>query len=261
MNRAITSLFQTGSQQLVDEASDRDQEKVKRFVSEGTLNQQIQNQNAVDSPPVGYAEGGEVSNPLPAPPVLQGTDAMSKHFPTQNILLQAAKGRVNNYLNGLRPQDTQARLPFDKHMKNAEAERTYDKAVALATQPLSILNHVAGGTLTPDHLKHFGSMYPELHGELSRRMTQKITELQAKDETIPYRLRQSMSLFLGSPLDSTLTPTAMQAAQAVYAQSPGQPTAPPVTKSKRNTSKLGDVADDAYTSGQAAAKRQASVRP
>lgn len=261
INKGITGLFQGGAQQLVDEATHEDQEKIKKFVSEGTLNRQIQSQSGQDATIPAYAEGGEVTKPLPAPPVLGADSAIAKHFPEQNILLQAAKGRVNNYLNGLRPQEHQAKLPFDKPMKNAEAERKYGKAVAIAAQPLSILNHVAKGTLTPESLGHFVQMYPEVHQELSKRMTEKITELQAKEEMIPYRLRQSMSLFLGAPLDSTLTPGAMRAAQAVYSQSPGQPPAPPVTKSKRNTSKLGKVAEDAYTSDQAAAKRQASIRP
>ena len=263
INRGVTSLFQSGSQQIVDEASEKDQEKIKKYVSQGVLNQEIQNQNAQDSQIQTYAEGGEVGKPLPAPPVLEGAGTLAKHFPAQNVLFQAAKGRVNNYLNSLRPQENQQRLPFDKPMKNAEADRNYNRAVALAAQPLSILNHVAGGTLTPEALGHFTQLFPELHGELSKAMTKKVTELQLKDETIPYRLRQSMSLFLGSPLDSTLTPQAMQAAQSVYAQPAGGGQSQPAqeTQPKKNKSALSRVGSDAYTADQAAAKRQATIRP
>jgi hypothetical protein len=45
----------------------------------------------------------------------------------------------------------------------------------------------------------------------------------AKKQTIPYRVKKSLSLFAARPLDTGLTPQAIQAAQATYLQQGQQP--------------------------------------
>jgi hypothetical protein len=78
------------------------------------------------------------------------------------------------------------------------------------------------------------------------------------DEEKPsYKVRQGMSLFLGTPLDSTFTPSGIQAAQSTFMNKPQQPaTNTPVTKNKKNTSKLGEASKQYQTADQAAQSRQ-----
>jgi hypothetical protein len=61
-------------------------------------------------------------------------------------------------------------------------------------------------------------------------------------------------MFLGTPLDSTMTPQAIQSIQAIYA--PKQASQGPPAKAKKNTSKLDEVSKSYETADQAAQARQ-----
>lgn len=69
-------------------------------------------------------------------------------------------------------------------------------------------------------------------------MTERMMQSQLKEETKPkYKTRQALSLFLGTNLDSTLTPAGIQAAQGVFAKQKAQKQMPP--NSKSSLSKMG----------------------
>lgn len=257
INRGMENLFKIGSQRAVDAvASDIHRERVKKYVENGDLNQQIQAQLNQGSMP-GFAEGGQVDAAPEVKPVLAGTDALSVVYPEQSMLMASAKGRVNDYLNSARPQEHQPKLPLDETFPDEEHERKYDESVDLALQPLTILNHVKDGSLTAEDMQGFSAMYPELHGELSKKMTAKIAESQLDREPLDYHTIQSMSLFLGAPLDSTLTPSSIQAAQDVFASQNAQKAQAqaPAAKDKKGTSSLGKVANRYATADQSRQQR------
>lgn len=268
LSAGVDALFKPGVSQAIDSyASDKDKENLDKFVSEGQLNRQIATQMRQPAPgptPVqGFAEGGEVKNmmkePLPtnpAPPVLKSVGGVAEGMPEHAAIFSAAKSRVNDYLNSVRPQANAPKLAFDSEPKDAEKHRSYQKALDLAVHPLGVINHLKNGTLTPETLGHFKSMWPELHDHLSKKISQRVVQAQMNDEKPNYRGRQSMSLFLGSPLDSTLTPQSAQSIQAMYAakSAGGAQTGAP-KKSPSKTSKLGKIAQDHYTLPQAAAQR------
>lgn len=269
MRLGVNSLFSgaklTAQQAYALKAREADKEKIKKFVEGGGVTKQLQNQlqsDAQNQPqqPVAqsFAEGGAVeAQPSPVPTqVSNKPDHFSEAFPAQSMLMSAAKGRVYNYLNSIRPQPSTAKLPFDAVAPTTSKDRSYDKAVSIAASPLHIMHSMRDGSLTPEELGHFKSMWPEVHNQLSKQMTKRITEEQLKGERPSHRVRQSMSLFLGTPLDSTMTPQAIQAAQAVYMNQKTPPPNQPPTKSKKDTSKLGDVSKDYQTSTQAAEARQ-----
>ena len=142
-------------------------------------------------------------------------------------------------------------------MIDPHKERAYKEALDIANKPLSVLQHVKDGTLTPENLKHFNSMYPELHDHLNKKITEKITQMQVDDERPTYKVRQGLSMFMGTPLDSTFTPANMQAAQSVFAPKPAaQQNLPAQGKNKKGTSTLSKAAENYQTSTQAAEARQ-----
>lgn len=252
----IENLFKTGGQQAVEAYSDdKQREKLKQFIEQGGITQQIQNQ--LNHHPVqdNFAEGGEVHVPQ-NPEVENIKGGLQVHMPEQNMMLNAAKSRVYNYLNSLRPSNIPSGLPFDEKTQDKEKERTYNRALDLANKPLGILNHIKAGTIEPEHIKHLNSMYPEVYNHLSKKLTEKIGENQLEESKPSYKVRQGLSMFLGTPLDSTMTPSSIQSAQGVFNQGSQQPPNPPVTKSKKNTSKLDKVADQYRTADQAAQTRQ-----
>jgi len=164
---------------------------------------------------------------------------LEQHFPDQNILMNAAKGRVSQYLTSLKPQENTPRLPFDPKPDQTTAHKAYDDAVSIAAKPLSVVKNIKNGSITTDQLKHLTQLYPEVYSQLSKKITAGITQSQLNDETVPYKTRQAMSLFLGTPLDSTMSPTSIQAAQMVFKakQSP-QPQGQPPKMGKKGTSNL-----------------------
>jgi hypothetical protein len=265
INDAIGNLFQKGGQQAINAyAADKDNEALKRYIETGEQNRQIekeQQKQRIVAPkqqePQKFAKGGEVK-PIPeekVQPILNQGHALSEVMPEHAALMETAKGRINNYLNSIRPQKPQGALPFDNGIKNTEKDRSYDKAINLANQPLDILNKIKDGTITPEHVKHFTSLYPELHGHLSKKITEKIMQSQLDEEKPSYRVRQGLSLFMGANLDSTMTPQAIQSIQAMYAQKSAQQSPAPQGKNKKSTSKLGEASKDHYTQEQASAGR------
>lgn len=272
MNKGVEALFRGTGQQAIDlQSSDKDREKLRKFVENGDLTRQMQKQvqqaqqPAPQVPAQGYAHGGDIkevyggSAPKPVAPILAAsTNPLENHAPEQNVLIQAAKGRVNNYLSSIRPQPPM-NLPFDKQMPDKQKERSYDKALDIANQPLSILNHIKAGTLTPEQMKHFTSMYPEAHNQISKKITEKITKAQVDGENPPYKVRQAMALFLGSPLDSSMSPQSLQSVQAVYAKAKAQSAQAPGGNPNKGKATLSKVSQSAMTGDQSRIERQQKV--
>lgn len=250
INKGVEALFKGGSKGVYDflDPNEKDREKLRSYVEDGVQNDQLQQEvtGTPDNTPK-FAEGGSVQLPPTQDPI-------ATHYPAQAMALNAAKGRINNYLNANRPQPNN-KLPFDTEIKDVQKENSYNKLLDMANKPLSILKHINKGTLNSENLKHFVNMYPELHNQLSKKITEHIVNKQMDEEKPNYKMRQSLSLFLGSPLDSTMSPNGIQAIQATFAPKGVQP---PQQKPKKasNKSSLDKVAKEYKTQDQAAASRQ-----
>lgn len=251
ITNGVEGLFKYGGQQVYDGAvSDQQRERLKQFIENGEQNQMLQQPQP--ETPQGFAEGGAVQQPM-----IPQANAVAQQYPNQDMMVQAAKGRINNYLNSVRPQPAPGRLPYDPEVKDKQKERSYNKAIDLAIKPLSILNHVKDGTLSTDQMKHFVGMYPEIHSYLSKKLTEKITNHQIDEEKPSYKIRQTLSMFLGTPLDSTMTPAAIQGAQSVYAQKKAAVQQEGAQKSsKKGSQALTKMPQSYKTSGQALETRQ-----
>lgn len=239
--KGVEALFKGSANEGLNLAVDeRKKDKLRDFIENGGVDQQIRDGQATEGEPA-FAKGGLVG----------GGDSIAENFPEQNILLNTARGRISGYLNSVKPVKKSAQYIYDTDRPDKQKDREYDKTLDLALNPLSILNHVKKGTLLPKHMQAFTSMYPELHQSLSKKMTDQImkNKLDKKAKKPPYKIRQAMSLFLGSSLDSSFSPMNMQAAQAVFANQKAAQAPPPkegaVTK----------LDDSSLTSSQARQKR------
>jgi hypothetical protein len=264
INTGLDNIFKIGVPKAVDYvANESARNKVKKFIDQGGVNQQIQNQmqapkqrTAPTGPPK-FAEGGEVHTVQPD--VQSEVGNLGAVYPQHNFMLNQAKGRVFNYLQSLKPQENPNKLPFDEAPDTKEATKKYDHAIDLSNQPLSILNQVKDGSLTINDMKHMTSMYPELYKHLSKQLTAKISENQMKEERPNYATRQGLSLFLGAPMDSTFMPQNIQAAQSVFMKQKASQQAPPM-KAKKSTGKMGEMSKNYQTQDQAAQSRQIEER-
>ena len=80
-----------------------------------------------------------------------------------------------------------------------------------------------------------------------------MSESITRGEPIPYKLRVGMSMFLGQPLDSTMTPQAIMAAQPAPPQ-PQQAQASALTK--KGSTALSKAGMNAETQTQGAERRR-----
>jgi hypothetical protein len=248
INSSLDSLFKVGGEKAMNyEINEKDNDKLDKHIEQGGINQQIDDlRNQQEMP--GYAEGGKVE----AKPINPDSN-LSKLYPAQHMMMTAAKGRVSNYLNSLRPAPNTNKMMFDNEYKDPAKEKTYRDALHVANQPLSVLQHIQKGTLQAEHVKHLNSMYPEVHDHLAKKITERLVDHQDEETKPSYKTRQGLSLFLGSSLDSTTTPMAIQAAQSVFAPKPA-PQQPPA-KNKKGTGSLSKVSDAYQTPEQSRDKR------
>jgi hypothetical protein len=241
----IERCFTPMAQQTYDAVvTQKQRDKLNDWIEGGGINNEIQPQSQSQ----GFAEGGVTAEPT------KPVDHLSGLFPEQATLLSAAKGRVSNYLNSIRPLPNQTKLAFDEENPNTAQKRSYDKALDMAIKPLAILNQVRDGSIDVEDLKHAQALYPEMMDDLRKQMTVRITKAQMDGEKPVYKVRQAMSAFMGTPLDSTLTPVAIQAAQSVFAPQPS-PQAAPGPKQKKTKGSLTKLADSYQTDSQARVQR------
>ena len=264
INTGVGNLFKSAGQQAVDVyANERNRDKIKKHIESGQMEKDLQQEANRPTGTLnnlkGFAKGGEVNaDPEPSPsPSPAAKNYLAQHAPAQNMMIQSSRTRINNYLNSLRPMQDMNKLPFDQDHHDPQKARGYDKAIDLANQPLSILNHVKDGSLTPEQMTHFTSMYPELYNHLSKTITEHVTKAQLAKEQPAYQTRQAMAMFLNAPLDASMTPQSIMAAQGVYAsQRANMPQAAAPQQTKKGTSSLSKVAGSYKTPGQAAEGRQ-----
>ena len=244
----VESLFKGPAQQTFDySVSDKERQKLKDFIEQGGVDQQVQNQiQQNNSKPMGFAHGGEV----PAAPI-EEKNHLANLFPEQNTMLSSARGRISSYLNGLRPLPNQSKLPFDEPNPNTEQNRSYDKAIDLAINPLSIFRRIKNGQLDIEDIKHANALHPEVMDHLRKKVTERIMKAQLNNEMPSYGMRQNLSMFLGAALDGSLTQPAIAAAQNVFAQKQAAQQQAPPQKKTSNKSSLSKVSDNYRTDEQA----------
>lgn len=253
----VEKIFKPSAQQTYDySVSEKERQQLGDFIENGGVDQQIQNQSAAEPQSVGYAHGGAVMN---APP--ESKNHIESIFPAQNALISTTKARISNYLNSVRPLPNPAKAAFDKDPADADKKRNYKKALDIAIKPLGVLHHLHEGTLGIEEMQHANAMFPEVMSHLRNKISERVVKAQLNGETPSYRARQGMSLFLGQPVDSCLTPQAIQAAQNVFAsniQAKAQQMAP-IKKGKKSTTSLSKASDSYMTANQSREARQNKV--
>lgn len=165
-----------------------------------------------------------------------------------------------NYLNSLRP-DTAPRNPLDSKLPpNPLKQAAYSRALDIANKPLIVLSRLGQGRLTPSEVSTVKTLYPALYAKMSQQVMDSIIQSKSKGDSIPYSKRLQLSMFLGQPLDSTMTPMAIMAAQPKpQAQPPGENGGggkPPAASSVKGLSKMGVMAQTGPQTRQASRQMQ-----
>jgi len=140
-----------------------------------------------------------------------------QNLPEYSAQLTGDVSRLVGLINQYRPQTMPAGL-FDKPIEpTAEQKRTFQIGLEFADQPLTIYSRIKNGQLLPSDVQMFQTLHPEIYSEMQKSILDALLENQENNKKIPYQMRQSLSLFMGMELDSSLTAQSIQAAQSVFA--------------------------------------------
>lgn len=162
----------------------------------------------------------------PAPLFNDNNDHLGHYMPDHQVAMGQTMGSVMSYLNSIRP-GIQKAGPLDSEIQPSSFQKAdYNKALDIANQPLSVLPKIKAGTITPQDIRHLSAMYPALYKSLASKLTDQMAEHLSKDEPVPYKTRMSLSMFLAQPLDSTMSPYSIVAAQPLPPQEQPQGGAP-----------------------------------
>lgn len=262
LNNAVDAIFKGGAEQTYQAVNQRDLDRLREYIDNGGIDANVEEEASQLQAVPGFAEGGEIKV---APKRARGLhdEAIAATFPEQNALIQSARTRISQYLMMQKPQKLTPQLPYDRAPDNKQADKEYTRALEVALAPAAVLKHVKDGTVLPDHIRHLQSMYPELTEHMRKKVTERVVKDQLEGKKPSRRIRQGLSLFLGSPLSSEFTPGAIQAAQSAFALKRQDQTTPPQQGqsrgSKRSTRSL-SKSDRAYlTDDQAREARQQKV--
>ena len=130
-------------------------------------------------------------------------------IPAYSAGMAASAGRVVQYLSSIRPQSA-PHMTLDSSLPLDPAKKAqYERALDIANQPLTVLNGLKDARITPSDIMALKSMYPNVYNKLSSKINTEIMESVHNGKEVPYKTRMGLSIFLGQPLDSTMTPASM----------------------------------------------------
>lgn len=164
------------------------------------------------------------------------------YLPNHMAPMTAMASNTAQFLNSQRPQTTPD-MPLDSHIKAAPYQANdYNRLLKLAQQPLMALDMMKKGTLNHHDVQAIQTMYPQLYGKMVQKLTSEIVNHKDKSKLIPYKTRMGLSLFVGQPLDTTMTQPSIMATQigkssAQSSQSVSQPQKPPSGSSTKELTK------------------------
>lgn len=225
LNSSIQSVFKGAAQSAGSQIpSQLDREKLDKQITKYRDNPQAL---------IEHNEENQVGHYLPA---------------HQQSLVTTSTGALQ-YLGALQPKPVQP-SPLDAPIPPTPTQKArYDRALNIAQSPNSIMTHIKNGTLQASDVNDIKTMYPALYTAQTQKITEQIANMNGAEANIPYKTKIALSLFLGQPLDTSMTPTSIIAAQP---QPKPQQQAPGGTPKKGASSKLGKDNKAFMTADQAA---------
>jgi hypothetical protein len=175
---------------------------------------------------------------------------IGNYLPDHATSIASTSSNAVNYLNSLRPATDPASPLDSKPVVSPVEKAAYNRALDIAESPVLVLKHIKDGTLQPSDVIALKTMYPALYTKFGALLTSNMTDTLAKGGSIPYKTRIGMSMFTAQPLDSTMQPQNIMAAQLTsqsgqQAMKPQQGALKPSQSGAKGLSKLAENAQTA----------------
>lgn len=156
------------------------------------------------------------------------------YIPEHQTAYASSISRAAGYVDSKRPNESKPGILDKENEPSAIAEYAYDRTLSIANKPLTVFKFIEKGNLTPEDVNDLKAMYPHFYKTSVKMITDEIIEQEVEEKSIPYGLRLNLSLFLGTPLDYSMTQEGLAGTQAVPADSPK----PKVSRSQSKIPKL-----------------------
>jgi hypothetical protein len=132
---------------------------------------------------------------------------LDEHAPEVAEALIEKRLQVLDYLTQQMPKDPSESInPLNSDWTPSEYEiRQYRKVVEAARKPLSVLEDLKRGTVSPKSVQTVRDLYPQIY----RSMVEQAAEV-VQDRSLPYSKRIRLSVLLGVPMDRTMTKPYLQ---------------------------------------------------
>lgn len=185
------------------------------------------------------------------------------YLPVHSTALAQTAANTLSFLNSQRP-DTQPKMPLDSKLPPEPGKvANYNRMLDIANNPLSIMPKIASGSITAPEILAMKTMYPGLYNSTVSHLLNEMNTHLSKGDAVPYRTKMGLSLFAGQPLDSTMTPQSIVAAQPkppAHQQPQGSPQQgkPPAASSTKG---LGKMAQSYSTPEQSRDQRAQRPKP
>ena len=198
LSTSAKGVFKAGAQVLAERPSDDDRKDVDKAITK-----------LQDAP-------GKVTQ-------LADHSHLGHYLPDHQTAVTAAQVRATQYLQSIKPQPYRPSA-LDAEIQPSDAKMArYNRALDIAAQPAIIMQHIKDGTLQSSDIKDIQSMFPALAKNMAGKLSTEMTRAQESGQPVPYRTKVALAMFLGTPVDSTMSPTSIIAAQPQPAQSQPQP--------------------------------------
>lgn len=188
VNKATAAVLKPGSQVVAQLPTQKDRDKLEKILDKNS-----------EDPEMMLAQANK--------------SHLSHYMPEAHTAMAKAAATATQYLASIKPKPMKLG-PLDREIPPSKQDiARYNRALDIAISPVSILQHVKDGTLLPSDINDLNSMYPGLYKQFSAKLTEEITNQAANEELMPYKTKIGLSLFLGQALDTSMSPSSIQAAQ------------------------------------------------
>lgn len=230
LNKATKAIFKAGSEVIPQPLATKDTHKLDKMLLKIQSNPELLMNKASD---------------------------VNHYMPDHGQNIDMTVAQASMYLNSLRP-NTDRVAPLDgKPVTNPAAKAAYQNALNIAQEPTLVLDKVRNGTITSNDIQILGNMYPNLYNRMKEKITNEMVEHSKKGEMIPYKTRIGISMFLAQPLDSTMNPSSILAAQSANAKTQEQSQQPQTSKGGTKSSPALQKMPNMYQTGSQARNQRA----
>lgn len=165
------------------------------------------------------------------------TNAMYGTAPNISMGIQSQMINGINYLNSKVPKPMM-QYPASEEFDPSETQKDkFNGVFNTLNAPHSVLHAVKDGSLSNDQMDAMQAVFPHLVQDMQSKVIQQMTPDKMKN--MPYATKIAIAKFLGTPLDSLMSPQSLASSQMAL-QGPQQSTQVPTQKPKK-TSTLGGL--------------------